>query len=174
MEESSQVRPAEFAGAVGLDQGVDLTSEPMLAKCLQELAETKEQTIGLTEWNEQGKTRFHSSSDGTVLPAMADASQRLTELQGILKEAKKAELEEKLLEEVEAKLHEEAGAVGASVSSARVLHSHLLYLLLGVRFAGAWCSRTMPERCRLALIRSQTPPSHSRFLTPVQNMQTCL
>ena len=81
----------------------------MLAKCLQELAETNEQTIGLTEWNEQGKTRFQLFKRWYSVPAMADASQRLTELQGILKEAEKAELEEKLLEEVEAKLHEEAG-----------------------------------------------------------------
>ncbi|CAE7246880.1 VAC8 [Symbiodinium sp. CCMP2592] len=90
-----------------VDQGVDLTSEPMLAKCLPELAETKEQAIGLTAWNEQGKNRFQLFKRWYSVPAIADSSQRLTELQGILKEAKKAELEEKLLEEVEARLHEE-------------------------------------------------------------------
>ena len=91
-----------------VDQKVDLTSEPTLAKCLPELAETKEQAIGLTEWNEQGKTRFQLFKRWYSVSDILDASQRLTELQGIFKEAKKAELEEKLLQEVEAKLHEEA------------------------------------------------------------------
>ncbi|CAE7738163.1 PUB2, partial [Symbiodinium necroappetens] len=90
-----------------VDQEVDLTSEPTLAKCLPELAETREQAIGLTAWNEQGKTRFQLFKRWYSVSAISDASQRLTELQGIFKEAKKAELEEKLLEEVEAKLHEE-------------------------------------------------------------------
>ena len=87
--------------AWAVDQCVDLESEEELARCLPEIAEQKGQEIGLTEWNQDGKTRLAIFKRWYRVPDIADASQRERELQWISTEANKVGLSFDLLEKIQ-------------------------------------------------------------------------
>ena len=93
--------PQSLLVAWAVDHGVDLESEEELARCLPEIAEQKGPEIGVTEWNQQGKTRLEIFKRWYRVPDIVDATQRERELQWISTEAKKAGLSLDLLGKIE-------------------------------------------------------------------------
>ena len=93
--------PQSLLVAWAVDHGVDLESEEELARCLPEIAEQKGPEIGVTEWNQQGKTRLEIFKRWYRVPDIVDATQRERELQWISTEAKKAGLSLDLLGKIQ-------------------------------------------------------------------------
>ncbi|CAE7246864.1 VAC8 [Symbiodinium sp. CCMP2592] len=119
--------PQSLLVAWALDQRVDLESEEELARCLPEIAEHKGREIGLTEWNQEGKTRLAIFKRWYRVPDIQDASQKERELQEILTEAKKAGLSLDLLERIQKK---QDGWRDGNVDEESELHpEEMLYLM---------------------------------------------
>ncbi|CAE7354175.1 PUB13, partial [Symbiodinium necroappetens] len=113
--------------AWAVDQRVDLESEDELARCLPEIAEQKGQEIGLTEWNQDGKTRLAIFKRWYRVPDIADASQRERELQWISTEANKAGLSFDLLEKIQKQ--QDAVCIGLSLCRQESRPEEMIYLL---------------------------------------------